>query len=312
MNGPGFNRGIPTQSYLNHFMAMYSGDYRDALEAFRTDLGDGVRTSQSRWIDSICYYTMMGECCYRMGRLGDALDNYNNAVKLYLAFPNWLQQVQFPLTIPQRPNRQPIPWGHSTNNHKLGNVPSSMNIQQGQLYIDQQLQQGGVIAPPQLVPVNVYEIVRATALAIKRRGELMGIVCPHDKLTADIVAVLSRRPAPANHWSEAWVDLELGLAYLAEGQTGQAIPRLQASLVLDGQFDHPLTAMAELTLGQIELEAGNYDKASNWFEEASYSAVEYSDWTTLEESFRYGQQAHLLANRPGVFKPLVTATAWAK
>src|SRR5260221_9811362 len=89
--GTGLSQGIPTQSYFSHQAAMYDGDYKDALEAFRMDLAGGIKTSQSRWIDSICYYTAMGECCYRMGRLGDALDNYNAAVKLYLAFPNWMQ-----------------------------------------------------------------------------------------------------------------------------------------------------------------------------------------------------------------------------
>jgi tetratricopeptide (TPR) repeat protein len=309
--GTGLSQGIPTQSFFSHQAAMYDGDYKDALEAFRMDLAGGIKTSQSRWIDSICYYTAMGECSYRMGRLGDALDNYNAALKLYLAFPNWMQQVQF-AAVTARPNRQNIPWGHSARAAKLGSVPTSMLIAQGNLYIDQQLQQGGIISQPQLTPINVYEIVRATALAIKRRGEIMGIVCPQDKLTEDIAMTLGRHPGPAHHWSEAWVDLELGLAYVAAGQTGQAIPRLKASLVLDGQFDHPLTALGLLALGQIALDAGDFDSASSYFEEASYSAVEYNDLTTLEEAFRYGQQAHLMSNRGGAFKPLSAAIGWAR
>lgn len=303
---------IPSQAYYNHFSAMYEGDYKGALEAFKTDFAGAVKTSQSRWIDSICYYTMMGECCYRMGKLGDALDNYNAALKLYIAFPNWMQQVQFPPNIQARPNHQNIPWGRSSRGTKLGNFPGTMLIAQGQLYIDQQLQQGGVVAPPQLTPIDVVEIVRTTALAIKRRGEIMGIVCPHDKLTEDIVMVLGRHPGPAHHWSEAWTDLQLGLAYMAAGQSGQAIPRLKSSLVAAGEYDHPLTCLGLLALGQIALDAGQYDQASNFFEEASYSAVEYSDWTALEEAFRGGVQTHLLANRQGVFKPLPVAVTWSR
>ena len=218
---------------------------------------------------------MVGECYYRMGKLGDALDNYNAAVKLYLAFPNWMQQVQFPVVIQGRPNGISFPWGRSSRGTKLGSFPEKMTIAQGQLTIDKQLQQGGVVTPPSLTPINVQELIRCTALAIKRRGEIMGPVCQHDPLTNDIAAALGRRPGPANHWSESWIDLELGVAYAAAGQTAQAIPLLKQSLVVAGEFDHPLTAMGLLELGQIALDAGNFPEASKSFEEASYSAVEY-------------------------------------
>src|SRR5947209_19114301 len=40
---------IPSQAYYNHFSAMYEGDYKGALEAFKTDFVGAVKTSQSRW-----------------------------------------------------------------------------------------------------------------------------------------------------------------------------------------------------------------------------------------------------------------------
>ena len=100
------SRAIPTQAYFNHFGTLFDGNYNDAIAAFRNDLGSGIKSSQSRWIDSICYYTMIGEAFYRKGKLGNALDNYNAALNLYLAFPNWMQQVQIPSRHPgprQRP-----------------------------------------------------------------------------------------------------------------------------------------------------------------------------------------------------------------
>src|ERR1700676_1946419 len=60
---------VPTQAYLQHFGLLYEGEYKDALDIFRNDLASGIKTSQSRWIDSICYYTMVGECYYRLGKL---------------------------------------------------------------------------------------------------------------------------------------------------------------------------------------------------------------------------------------------------
>lgn len=311
--GGASSRAIPSQAYFNHFAALYDGDYQAAFEGFKSDLSGAIKTSQSRWIDSICYYTMIGECYYRMGKLDEALKNYNAALTLYLAFPNWMQQIQFPVAIQPRPNGRNVPWGHAMPGIKLGNFPGTMLMAQGQLYIDQQLQQGGVIGAPQLTPINVQELLRCTALAIKHRGEIMGPVCPNDTLTGDILVVLGRHPGPANHWSEAWVDLELGMAYAAAGQTAQAVPYLKQSLVISGEYEHPLTAMGLLELGQIALGAGDLEAANNFFEEASYSAVEYNDIGTLEEAFRYGQQAHLMSpDKKGIFPPLNAAIGWAR
>ena len=149
-------------------------------------------------------------------------------------------------------------------------------------------------------------------LALKRRAELMGPVCPHDRLTDQLKATLGRRPGPHNHWSESFVDAELGMACVGTGETGQAIALLNRSLSINGEYDYPLTPLGLITLGQIYLDSGDYTKASYAFEEASYSAVAYGDLGVLEEAFRYGEQAHLMASRPGIFAPLMKAIPWAK
>ena len=55
----------------------------------------GVHTPQSRWIDSICYYAMLGEVLYQEGRNADALAQFDQACQVLLAYPNWLLQVRF-------------------------------------------------------------------------------------------------------------------------------------------------------------------------------------------------------------------------
>ncbi len=314
--GGGIDHNVPTQAYFSHFNTLYDGDYRDALELFKNDLASAIKTSQSRWIDSICYYTMVGESYYHLGDYGKALDNYNAALELATAFPNWMMQVQFPAAIrPRGPTTQIIPWGKSTRGATVGQVPATMTISQGQAFVTpQQLVQGGVFSQAQLTPINVVEIVRCTVLAMKRRAEIMGPVCPNDKLTADIAATFARRPGPANHWSEAWLDAELGMAYVGTGQTGQAIGLLQRGLMLSGQYDHPLTPMLLETLGELSLDSGNFKSASNFFEEASYSSVDFLDWGILEASFRNGLTAWLMShpNDKNIFPPLNKAIDWSR
>ena len=87
---------------------------------------------------------------------------------------------------------------------------------------------------------------------------------------------------------------------------------LQRSVVAAGQYDHPLTSVALFELGRLAMIRGDFPKAADFFEEASYSAVSYPDPGILEEAFRYGAMAHLMANRKGLFPPLLAAIQWAK
>ena len=101
------------------------------------------------------------------------------------------------------------------------------------------------------------------------------------------------------------------MAYLDAGETGQSLALLKRSQLLGGEFDHPLADLAMLELGQIALDSGDYASASNLFEEATYSAVQFPDLGILEEAFRQGELTHIMAGRPGVFAPLAPAIKWA-
>ncbi|HEX5104627.1 MAG TPA: hypothetical protein VFV87_12490, partial [Pirellulaceae bacterium] len=67
-------QSAPHEGYFNCFGSFYEGDFLDAGRDFRDAGRGGIASTEGRWIDSICYYTMMGECYYQMGKMGDALD----------------------------------------------------------------------------------------------------------------------------------------------------------------------------------------------------------------------------------------------
>ena len=178
------------------------GDYVIAKNAFQQECRLAIKTSQSLWIDSICYQTMVGECYYRTGDLDEALQCYTAAVQLCLSFPNWMQSVQFPESIRPSTSGRGTPWGTSTRASQLGQYPAVMSIFQGKLDNSSAVIQGGVVQMPQLVPIEVQEIVRCTVLAIRRRGELLGPLAKYDKINNDLIAALAQRPAGHNHWSQ--------------------------------------------------------------------------------------------------------------
>ena len=313
------DRTVPTKTYHAAFSDFYDGDYRWALQRFEAESRASIKTSQSRWIDSICYETMQGECYYQMGQYASALAHYTAALELFHAFPTWFSQVSVQPIRADPGVKKPPSWQVRRLQAPLGQLPYTMHIQQGQLVTREQLLQGGPIQQPLLYPIEPQEIVRCTALAIRRRGELLGPLAAHDSLTDNIIAALQRQPGQ-NQWSDAWLNLELGMALSAGGRSAAALPALQKAALASGEFEHPLTAMARLELGRLAMVAGDYAAAATHFEEASYASYYFPDVNyvpdvgLMEEAFRYGALNCLLANGKVTFPPLALApaAAWAK
>jgi CHAT domain-containing protein len=310
----GFTRTVPTAAYFGSLEVYYDGDYRDALGQFLGEAQGGMKNAVSSWIDSICYHTMAGECYYQLGQPAQALERYSHALQLFVNFNNWMIRVNFSPSIQAggAGSVKAVPWGGSKRNFQVGSFPDTTLISQGQVNNNAVIQRGGIVQPAVLFPVNVQEIVRCTALAMRRRRELMGPAGPHDLLTNELIAVLSRRPGQPNHWSECWIDLQLGMAFAAGGKDAQAKTSLERALVAGGQFDHPMTSMALLELGRLALTGGDFVTASRYFEEATYAAVNFYDPGVLEEAFRLGFMTHMISNQKGMYPPLTLAAEWAR
>ena len=313
VSAQGLQRLTPTAAYYAGFIPFCDGEYLDALRIFQAESRSSIKTAQSRWIDSICYETMCGECYFQMGIFDKALQHYTAALQLFKTFPDWMTKVQFPPTIRAAGSgkRKAVPWGVSTRQSQLGQY-GDLFIAQGQIDLNQSIQHGGIVQQANLFRITPHEIVRATTLAMRRRAALLGPAAKFDPLTNDLIAILNRPVGPPNHWSEAWTSLERGLALAAGGKDAQAVGYLQRAVLAAGQFDHPMTSIALLELGRLALERGEYPAASKFFEEATYAAVNYPDYGVLEEAFRYAAITHLMANRKGFFPPLEPAIQWAR
>lgn len=313
-----FNDTIPSQGYYGGVDELYRGDFRDAQRTFSRSLTGSVKTIGStgtvRWIDSICYHAMLGETFYHWGQPEQALQQFNQACTLFLQYPKWMLRVQFApqLNADSSLARVMVPWGMSERRFVAGNFGSTMPVSQGSLDASQQLQQGGVVTPPQLWSVDVAEVVRCTALAIRRRNEILGPLGPHDSISKNLASTLSRGAAPPNHWSGAWSDVLYGLALAGIGDREQAQQRFERGLLAGGQFDHGLTCVALLEQGKLALDAGNASSAVGLFAEAGYSAFIFRDAGMVDDAFRWNELARIAA---GVLDPnpaLPNALAWAR
>ncbi len=308
-------RRVPDDDYYISLASYYSGDYAVARRNFLDVSRGGIKgVDGRRWIDSICYHTMLGECHYQMGDLVASLDQHTTALSLYLANLTWMVRVDFPPApdLMARVSRPPT-WGASRRTVALGRYPDTLRTFMGQTDAGNMaaVQQGGVIAQPQLYPIGAMEILRCITLSLKRRAELVGPTGQYDPITERVLAAVMQRPGPANHWSQCFLDLQIGLALLAAGKPAQAASELQKSLLAGGQFEHPLTCVALLELGKISLAAGQWDAAATAFAEATYSAAVYGQYDVLEEAFRGAVSTHLQRGNKTFFAPLEPAAVWA-
>jgi tetratricopeptide (TPR) repeat protein len=307
-------RSAPHDGYWSCFGPFLEGDFRTAVQGFREAAKDGIMNLSTKapgpWVDAVCYHAMIGECHYQMGALQEALDEFNAAARFYLAHRDWMLRIDFPQAIePQTNSKTAITWGTSSRSTTIGTYKPRYSSLTGRLDNQNVVRGGGVIETPVYYPVYAIEVVRCTTLAISRRRELLGPLAEHDPLTGQLVEALARYPAPPNHWSQCFAQLELGVAYAAANRIPQAVAELQKSLQARGQFDHPLTCVALLELGRIAYEQGKYEAAITYFHEATISGAHFERRDVLEEAFRLGAEAHLLAGRKGAYPPLAPAAA---
>lgn len=305
-------REYPPDGYYLAMRLYERGEFVDAGKAFRTLAGAGLRTTEGG-VDSICYAVMMGECYYQLGDLGRALEQYTNALNVFLAYPNWTLRIDYPPGVEPllTTMTKPITWGVPTRRTTIGRFADKYPVLQGRLDNAEVLRRGGVIALPEFALVNVHEIIRCTALAQRRRRELLGVTGTQDPLTAALGDTLGRR-GPLNHWSQPWSDVLTGLAYAGQGKSAQAIVELQKSLMIAGQFDHPLTATALIELGKLHFDEQKYEVAATYFMEATYVAAWFSQINEMEEAFRLATTTYLVGGARGTFAPLEPAVAWSR
>lgn len=309
---------IPSRQYAAAFVLLYEGRYETALKEFLDAGRGGVQGANGRWVDSICYYAMVGECYYQMGNFPKAQEYFGLALQQYLVYPSWFLRVQWPTIAPSRAPFDPrrmSPWGVSSRNKLVGQFPDQIAMTAGDIQRIPGL--NTAISNLRQVPIDVEEITRCLAHALRRYRELLGPTGRFHPLVAQVKQALGARPIQPGSWGEAWIDILLGLAFRCEGDDGNALPLLRRGLTLPvSQLDHPLTPIAFFELGQIAFAEGKFADARAYFEEAAFAQAYFMRGGgpgLLEEALRWASVAHQLADRGKPYAAINAATLeWAR
>ena len=244
------------------------------------------------------------------GDLNEALVNYNAALSIAMAYPNWMARVTFLGGVSTAP-KPPAPWGASRRVVPIGVFPSKATIIIGDKITEERLKQGGMLTEQKAIPIDPIEILRCIALSIRRRGEILGPLAPFDPISQQVLDTFQKRAVAPNHWSITWLDVIWGLALAESGKESSAINSLTDSLLMAGSYDHSLTATALFELGNLYMKSEKIREAAQCYYEASISAFHFGDKLLVEESIRNYSNAAKALGRAG-FGVVNAAYRWAK
>ena len=249
---------LPNASYFLGFPRFYEGEYLDAERFFRGNRG--LRFGDSRYVDSVCYWTMQAECFYHMGNSAEAIELYERALRLYLNHQNtsWQSDI-IPASIQfQRDtsaiSRARITWGSSKRIKGVANVADSFQVRFNLGFGVAGVQDGNALLRQREENrvVNVTEIMRCVSLCLHRRRFIKGPTTKIDPLTSRLVAGLKNGVAKGSVLG-CYNGICLGIAYASQEEWAKASSTIKQSLELPGGLDHPLTPVGLLELAYIGL-----------------------------------------------------------
>ena len=307
---------LPNASYFLGFPRFYEGEYLDAERFFRGNRG--LRFGDSRYVDSVCYWTMQAECFYHMGNYAEAIELYERALRLYLNHQNtsWQSDI-IPASIQfQRDtsaiSRARITWGSSKRIKGVANVADSFQVRFNLGFGVAGVQDGNALLRQREENrvVNVTEIMRCVSLCLHRRRFIKGPTTKIDPLTSRLVAGLKNGVAKGSVLG-CYNGICLGIAYASQEEWAKASSTIKQSLELPGGLDHPLTPVGLLELAYIGLSIEKDPEAAELALEASYSAAIFDQYDLVAEALSLGTMLHLKRNR-SAYLPLRNSIAWAR
>ena len=307
----------PSRLYLETTLpTFYHGNFDNTLNLLNNrDLRTAVRLNYGNqqiflWLDSLCYWTLYGECQFQMARYDEALNAFTTALRIYMEQSDWLKSI----TVSDAPGmapRQPLPWGASLRPGHVGDFsPCRFLMTHEHLAAVPVGDQLGMMVQTMLTPIQADHIVHCLALTIRRRAEILGNLSKYDPETKKLADILANRPHLPNHWTGSWVDVLHGLSLSALGDETGAEAQLTRGLLMGGVHDHQLTAVALNELGNIALSAGKAEEARTYYLEASFSAYHLGDPVLLGETFRNMANAHRLLQKSVPFPPITQASVF--
>ncbi len=263
------------------------GQTSQAAIVFEAALSQSRMVNNQRGIDSIPPLVKLGECLLEQCDIGMALERYDAALQISLLSQRWL-----PLLKPSNGSSRPeprireIPWAVNSRGTQMGAFSEAWPIALGSsdALLESAAGQG---ITGKMVSIDALEILRCQATALRRRYQLLGPLAKHSPLTRPLLNAFSVDATGHSEAIQSAMNICRALAAIATGERAGPTQALTQNLSLGNGLDHPLTAVALLTLADLAIESNEILVAEERAVEASIVAGRAGQLDHLAEAVEF-------------------------
>jgi tetratricopeptide (TPR) repeat protein len=291
------------------------GQTEQAIIGFDQALQQSRGVDNERGIDSIPPLVMSGECLLMQGHIGMALEQYDSALALSVKCAGWLSLLgQSPQGKAEQRSRD-ISWGtENSRNADYYAVSDPWPIALGGADVLLETPSGRGVAAGKLVPIDAQEILRCQAIALRRRLQLMGPLTPHNPLTPTLPqAFVLSKDKQYGDTIRAGIALCSTLAKLGIQDDANALTAIRQFVALPSGQDHPLSAVALLSLADRAIDSNDLQSALDFAQEASLTAARAGQIEHVDEAIELWSKCVVHSDRDvaSVNKTLQQVSKWS-
>lgn len=310
-------QAVPELPRLDYYIArdLYdAGNIGEATEGFRNAINRSHQVGQQRWIDSVPPLVMLGECYYQQGAIAQALEQYDAALMLVLAYPTWAENMRGPEPQPISTSElKGINWAKLARRTQLVHAPNVVLVPlEAAKAVKATGQPGTPAAAAPIMRLDVPEVIRCLAIALQRRTQLLGPLGRYSPVAAPAVELFAKPPQSSMPWVQASWRVLHGLALQTMGEETQSKTLLNAGASIDNKSDYFLTPLVLLALAHVDAQEGNAVSALNRLTDASVRAAQLEQADVLADCLMMIGELASAGRRGDLLPTLQAAVAWAQ
>ncbi len=278
----------PPPEYYVSYELLKNGLMEKADEGFRTALRPLNIEIEARRIDSVPALTMRGECLYHMGRIAEALEQYDAALMVSIQAADWIRTVQHPTAVVEKvdPATRSIQWAASQRNLKVGAISRKWQVSVGASGRLIQIPNADTLQPGVILTVDAMEILRCQAIAARRRFQILGPLAAESPITERYRQSLALNFGAIPPSLQHALNVCQVVAALDSDKWPRQIKTLEDNLTVQGGLDHPLTPIALLTLADLSMRQSRPIDAQKFLIEATLSAAHQEQLDVVSEAIQ--------------------------
>ena len=306
------NSNLVSPEYYSGLEFLSDGQSTSALSPFEVALSKSRIVAEQRGIDSVPSLVMIGECLLEQCDIGMAMERYDAAMQTSILGKRWVTLLRSPPgQIRAETNGRDVQWSPNVRGTHPGSFPEAWPIAIGAPDVLLEMPAGQGVTG-RMATIDALEILRCQAIALRRRYQLLGPLAKHSPLSTPLADAF-RIPVDGQHdVIRCSINICSALAEIGLGNRNEATQLLKNNLSVSSGMDHPLTAIALLTLADLAMEANEISEAESRCIEASLVSARAGQMDHLAESIGYIAETSVAAGHGATAaKMLSQMVVWA-